>query len=112
MLPFLFSVFPWTQGWAEILFGWILTPLKKIGSGLIGYLPNLITIVIIYMVTRYAIKFFRFLALEIQNGALVLSGFHKEWAIPTFNILKFLLYAFMFIIIFPFLPGSDSSIFR
>jgi small-conductance mechanosensitive channel len=112
VLPFLFSVFPWTQGWAEILFGWILTPLKKIGSGLIGYLPNLITIVIIYMVTRYAIKFFRFLALEIQNGALVLSGFHKEWAIPTFNILKFLLYAFMFIMIFPYLPGSDSPIFQ
>jgi small-conductance mechanosensitive channel len=31
---------------------------------------------------------------------------------PTFGIVKFLLYAFMFVLIFPYLPGSNSNIFK
>ena len=31
---------------------------------------------------------------------------------PTYSIVKFLLYAFMFVLIFPYLPGSDSNIFK
>lgn len=49
---------------------------------------------------------------EIENGKLNINGFHADWAAPTFSILKFLLYAFMFVLIFPYLPGSDSDIFK
>jgi small-conductance mechanosensitive channel len=31
---------------------------------------------------------------------------------PTFNIVRVLLYAFMFIVIFPYLPGSESPVFQ
>ena len=31
---------------------------------------------------------------------------------PTFSIVRFLLLAFMFVLIFPYMPGSDSNIFR
>jgi small-conductance mechanosensitive channel len=41
-----------------------------------------------------------------------LSGFHADWAMPTYSIVRFILYAFMFVLIFPYLPGSDSNIFR
>jgi small-conductance mechanosensitive channel len=54
----------------------------------------------------------RYIFGEIENGKLEINGFHRDWAMPTFIIVKFLLYAFMLILIFPLLPGSDSNIFK
>lgn len=64
------------------------------------------------MVTKYAIQFIEFMAGEIEKGSLVISGFYPDWAKPTFGIIKVLMYAFMFIVIFPYLPGSDSPVFQ
>ena len=57
-------------------------------------------------------KFLHFLTHEIEIGKLVIPGFYRDWAQPTFNLLRIFIYAFTFIIIFPYLPGSDSPIFR
>ena len=111
-LPLLFSVFPWTRSISETLIGWVATPLKLAWIGLTNYLPNLFTIFVILAIVHYAVRFLRFIASEMENGELTLPGFYPEWAKPTFNIARFLLYMFSFIIIFPYLPGSDSPIFR
>ncbi|MEO5977544.1 MAG: mechanosensitive ion channel domain-containing protein [Chryseolinea sp.] len=111
-LPLLFSVFPWTRFIAETLTSWTLSPLKSLALGFVSYLPDLFTILVISTITHYIIKFLEFIAGEIENGSLVLSDFYPDWAKPTLNIVKFLVYAFSFIIIFPHLPGSDSPIFQ
>jgi small-conductance mechanosensitive channel len=111
-LPLLFSVFPWTRGIAETLISWILTPLKKVFGGILSYLPNLFSIIVIVTVTHYIVKFLKFIAGEIESGALQLPGFYPDWAKPTLNIIKFLVYAFSFVVIFKYLPGSDSPIFQ
>ena len=111
-LPILFSIFPWTRGWAEKLFGYVLDPLTDVLSAIFNYIPNLFTIGVIYLVTRYVVQFVEFLAGEIEKGSLVISGFYPDWAKPTFGIVKVLMYAFMFIVIFPYLPGSDSPVFQ
>lgn len=111
-LPILFSIFPWTRGWAEKLFSYVLDPLTKVLSAFFNYIPNLFTIGVIYFVTRYVVQFIEFLAGEIEKGSLVISGFYPDWAKPTFGIIKVLMYAFMFIVIFPYLPGSDSPVFQ
>jgi small-conductance mechanosensitive channel len=108
----LFSIFPWTRGLADKLFNYILSPVKNIFSAVIDYIPNLFTIAVIYLSIHYTVKFFKFLASEIENGALVISGFYPDWAMPTFNIVRVLLYAFMFVTIFKYLPGSDSPVFQ
>lgn len=53
-----------------------------------------------------------FFAREIDQENLKIAGFYRDWALPTFNIARFLLYVFMFIVIFPYLPGSKSPIFQ
>jgi len=111
-LPILFSIFPPTQRLAESLFGYILTPIKRIGLALLHYLPNLFTIIVIIIITRYFLKLVRFLSNEIAKEELKIPGFYADWAKPTFNIVRFLILAFMFIMIFPYLPGSDSPIFQ
>ncbi len=111
-IPIVFSIFPPTKRFAETMFGYILTPLKKIGISLIDYIPELITIIVIVTITRYFVRFLKFLADEIADEKLRLPGFFPDWAKPSFNILRFIIYAFMFVAIFPYLPGSDSNVFK
>lgn len=111
-LSAVFSIFPFTRGWADNLIELILSPLKGIFISIWKYLPNLFSILAIYFVMKYFIKFVRYIFSEIESEKLQLSGFHSDWAMPTFAIVRFLLYAFMFVLIFPFLPGSDSNIFK
>ncbi len=111
-LPTLFSIFPQTKGIATTLFGYVLNPVKDIVFGVVSYIPELVTIVVILVVTHYFVRFLGFLAKEIEVGNLQLPGFYSDWAHPTFNLLKIILYAFSFVIIFPYLPGSDSAVFQ
>ncbi|MDR2501573.1 MAG: mechanosensitive ion channel family protein [Treponema sp.] len=111
-LPLVFSSFPETKDLAFTLFDYILIPLKGIALGLIGYIPNLIAIVIILIVTRYAQRGLKFFASQIELERLVLPGFYPDWAQPTFNILRVLLYAFTMVVIYPYLPGSGSPVFQ
>lgn len=111
-LPIIFSIFPWTKNFADTLFGYILNPLKDIMSALWNYLPKLITIIVIIMVFRYALKGIHFLKAEIEKENLQIPGFYADWANPTYQILKVVIYAFMLVVIFPYLPGSDSPIFQ
>ena len=111
-LPILFGIFPWTQNFAETLFGYILNPVKKIALGLWNYLPNLITIIVILVVFRYVFKGLQFLKSEIEKGDLNIPGFYPDWANPTYQIIRILVLAFMIVVIFPYLPNNDSRVFQ
>ena len=111
-LPVLFGLFPWTQHLSEQLLGFILTPMWAIVRSVIDYLPNLFTIVVIVLVFRFVLKGIRFFKVEIEKGSLRIPGFHIDLANPTFQIIRVLVLAFMFIVIFPYLPGSESPVFR
>ena len=111
-LPVIFSIFPTTEGITRKIIGMIWSPVRNIMMAVVNYLPKLITIIIIYLIFKYLIRFIRFLSREVERNALVIPGFYPDWATSTYNIIRLLLYAFMFVIIFPYLPGSDSPIFR
>lgn len=108
----LFGIFPWTKHFADNLLRYFLTPLKRIIIGIRNYLPNLVTIVVICVVFRFLLKGIRFLKHEIETGALHIKGFFPDWANPTYQIIRILVLAFLMIVIFPYLPGSDSEIFK
>ncbi|NJO02495.1 MAG: mechanosensitive ion channel family protein [Bacteroidia bacterium] len=111
-LPVIFSIFPATRGIADQLLEYVLNPLKAIGVSIINYIPNLFVILIIYLCTRYTIRLVKFIAQEIESGKLVIHGFYPDWARPTYNIIRVIAYAFMFVMIFPYLPNSDSQVFQ
>jgi small-conductance mechanosensitive channel len=108
----IFSFFPWTQDWAAALFGYVLTAITSVIEAIVGYLPKLIFVIIIFFLTLYLIKFARLIFNGIAQGRITLSGFYPEWASPTFNILRLLVIAFALVIVFPYLPGSESQAFQ
>jgi len=111
-LPVLFSIFPETEAWTGTLLGWVLAPIKAALNAIVHYLPNLFTIAVIYFIFKYILKGIKYLFFEIKRENIRVRGFHTDWAVPTFNILRFMLYAFMLVLIFPYLPGSDSPAFQ
>jgi small-conductance mechanosensitive channel len=58
------------------------------------------------------IKGVEYIAGEIESEKLKITGFYPDWAQPTFNIIRFLLYVFMIAMIYPYLPGSNSGVFQ
>ena len=112
VLPIAFSIFPATEGIARTLIGYVLDPLKDFGHALIAYVPELITVLVIVLIARSFVRFLRFVGGEVESGRIELPGFYREWAMPTFNLLRVIVYAFAFILVFPYLPGSDSPAFR
>lgn len=111
-VPLLFSIFPQTKNLAYQIFSYIWNPIKAIFGGVIDYIPNLFTIFVIWYAVKYLVRFVRYLALEVQSERLKLNGFYPDWAMPTYYIVRFLLYAFMIAMVYPYLPGSESGVFQ
>ena len=111
-VPLIFYIFPPTKALAYRLLGYIWTPVKSILQGIVDYIPDLITIIIICIAIHYLIKLFKYLSNEVATERLKIPGFYPDWALPTYNIIRFLLYAFMIAMIYPYLPGSDKGVFQ
>ena len=111
-IPMLFSIFPPTQKYAEVLFGWILNLFNSFWDSFVDYLPNLIRILFILITLRYLMKFLRYVANEIEEKHLVIPGFYPDWAKATLNIIRIIVYAIALVMIFQLLPWSDSPIFQ
>ncbi|MDR1468053.1 MAG: mechanosensitive ion channel family protein [Spirochaetaceae bacterium] len=111
-IPIILSLFEPTRGLATTLFGYILSPLKNFFIAVLKYIPNMISIVVIILISRYSLRLLKFFARQITTERLKLHGFYPDWANTTFNILRILVYAFTVAMVFPLLPGSDSQAFQ
>lgn len=111
-IPLLFSFFPWTRGYSPVLFGYILHPLASLVRSFLSYIPDLIFVVVTVAVVHYLSNLLKVVSDEIRAGQITISGFYPDWARPTFQILRFIIWAFTLVIIFPYLPGSSSPAFK
>lgn len=111
-LPLVLSFFPWTQRYSDRLVGYVLDPLARVLGAIVDYLPNLLFIAIIVVVARYALKLVRLVFVALGNGTLHLGGFERDWADPTYKIVRFLIIAFVAVVMFPYLPGANSDAFK
>lgn len=111
-VPLIFIIFPQTEGLAYRLLGYIWNPIKNIFIGIVDYIPKLFTIIVIWYAVKYLVRLVLYLAREVEVGRLKINGFYSDWAMPTFHIIRFLLYAFMIAMIYPYLPGASSGVFQ
>lgn len=108
----IFSIFPETEKYVYHMFTFMGNLAKDMGNTIIHYIPNLVKIIFIYLIFKYIIKILKYFSGEIAEERIKIKGFYPDWAHSTFNILRFLLYSFMFIMIWPLLPNSNSPAFQ
>ncbi len=111
-LPLSLSIFPQTRRLANILLDYVLTPLQQIGTGLIRFIPNLFSIMIIITVAFYCLKVIRFFFRLIKQGELSFEWFYAEWALPTYQITRFLIIITALISGYPYIPCSNTAAFQ
>ncbi|MDJ0704920.1 MAG: mechanosensitive ion channel family protein [Leptolyngbyaceae cyanobacterium MO_188.B28] len=106
------SFFPWTKAFSRQIFSYLGTAAYTLWENFVGYIPNLFFIVLIVVITAYILRLIKFIFTEIRRSAIVIPGFYPEWARPTYNLMRFAIIAFAAIIVFPYLPGSNSPAFQ
>jgi len=111
-IPILFSIFPETEKLAYLLLSYVWEPAKDILLSVVKFIPNIFKMLIIYLCFKYIVRGLKYVANEIATEKLEITGFYSDWAFPTYYILRFLLYCFMVIMIWPLLPSSDSPVFQ
>jgi small-conductance mechanosensitive channel len=79
---------------------------------IIDYIPSLLVIIIVLGVVRFILHVLKLIFRGIERNSITIPGFYAEWAPTSFTLLRVLVYALTLIIIFPYLPGSDSPAFQ
>lgn len=108
----LLRLFPRSIPYAEKMLDYVVQPAQKIAVGIADYLPNLVTIALLLLLSRYTLKAVRYIAEQLQAKEIVIDGFDAEWGKPTYNIVRFLLLALTLIAVFPYLPAAESPVFQ
>ena len=111
-LPFVFSLMPETEAYAKTVFEYVMKPVHFLVGGILSFIPGLFFIIVIIFITKYLLKFLKYLTGELEREAVRLEGFHADWAKPTFNLIRVVIIAFAAVICFPYIPGSDSDAFK
>jgi len=105
-------LFPWTRGLAHNLSSIVLGPLGILGERMLGYLPNLVFLLIIAVIARFFMRFTRIFFRNVAEGAVKLPEFEPDWAHAVERIVLILIFAVALVVAYPYLPGSGSEAFK
>ena len=111
-LTLVFSLYPQTEGFAHVLMDKMNIVLSEFWKKILAFLPNLFALVVIAALTRLALRLLRFFYNGLQQGKIKFSSIHPEVVEPTYQLLRFLVFAFALVAAFPYIPGSSSPVFR
>lgn len=111
-LTLIFSLYPATEGLAQAFLEVVVEVLLNLWEKILAFLPNLVTLMAIIVLTRLALKLLRFFYDGLQRGKVRYSALHPELIEPTYQIARFLVVAFALVAAFPYIPGSSSPVFR
>jgi small-conductance mechanosensitive channel len=106
------SFFPWTHKYAVMLYESLLEALAVIGRGIWDQIPSIIFLTVLILIARYVLKTLRFVFAQVEAGKITLPGVDAEVAPITYKIMRILVIAFVAVIAYPFIPGSDSAAFK
>ncbi len=101
-----------TQDIAQILLKYVSEPLISVVLAIVGYIPNLIMLVIIAAVTRMAIRGIDLFFENLESGAFELKDFEDHWIAPTNMLVRALIIVIALVFAYPYIPGSDSRAFQ
>jgi small-conductance mechanosensitive channel len=111
-VPLVLGFFRWTRPYASTLRSAAVVPVERVLRAVLDYLPDLFFLIVIVLATRLVLRVVRLVFEAIGRGALAIDGFDREWADPTYKIVRFLVLAFALVMLFPYLPGSNSEAFK
>lgn len=92
----------------EGVWGFVSKIYLELQQSVIDFLPSLIFILFVGAFTHFVIRIVRVIFDGIISGSIQIKGFYREWGEPTYVLARLLIIIFALLVVFPYLPGSDS----
>ena len=106
------GLFEWTRTLAETVANTVRSVIGGVWSGFVNYLPDFVTSVVIISLAYLIIKLFKLVFEGMARQRIKIPGFYPEWSKTSYNLLRLLIIALTIVVVFPYLPGSDSPAFQ
>lgn len=111
-VPLMLSLLPATRPLAGRVVPLVLEPVRNLSLAAIGYLPRLVSLIIIIVMVRYLLRMLTLVMRLVGRGAIRIPGFDAEWADQTERLLRIAVVLGTVMILYPFLPGAGSEVFK
>jgi small-conductance mechanosensitive channel len=111
-LGLVLGFFPYTRPWGETLLGSLLDALGGFGMGILRSLPDLLFVLLIFVVTRFIVRVVRVFFDGVQAGRVHVGWVDETTARPTERLMTAIIWLFALVAAYPYLPGSGSEAFK
>jgi small-conductance mechanosensitive channel len=108
----LLGLFDWTRGSAEAIARIVASLFGGIWDSFTSYLPDLLTAIVIIGIAHIVIRLCKLVFDGMARQRIKVPGFYPEWSRTSFNLLRVFIVALTLVVVFPYLPGSDSPAFQ
>ncbi len=111
-VPLILRAFPRTESLGRQIGRVVLTPFARLWNGFVAFLPDLVFLLILGVITWLVSRSVRLFFHEVERGTIRIPSFESEWAPFTSRMINALLVIAAFIIGFTSLPISQLPVFQ
>jgi small-conductance mechanosensitive channel len=104
--------FPYTEPWGKQAGSYVLDSLKELGSTVLSGVPGLLVVFLIFIATRWLVRMANLLFVQVATGRISVTWMDADVAHATNRIFSAIVWIFAIIVVFPFIPGSQTQAFK
>jgi small-conductance mechanosensitive channel len=82
------------------------------GGGILDRIPDLLFLAVLFVLTRYTLRGLHLVLGAVERGEIALRGFEREWAEPTYKLLRIGVVMLALVVAYPYIPGSGTDAFK
>lgn len=112
LLSYIFSLFPWTQGWGARLGAIAFDLARSAADAVVRALPGIFLAALVLLAFRLLTQLVSRLLDLVGSRRLEVPGLHPELVKPTKQLVRVFLWIAAIVIVYPLIPGSDSPAFK
>jgi small-conductance mechanosensitive channel len=111
-LTFVLKRFPYSQPWGEQLGTFLIKIFERLGSGALQSIPGIFTVLVIFLLTKIAVRLIGIVFHEVELRGQPIAWFHPDTVRATRRLVVALIWIFALIIAYPYIPGSNTEAFK
>jgi small-conductance mechanosensitive channel len=90
----------------------VLRLLEWLSAGIVSAIPGLVTIGVIFFITRGIVEILNLFFNRVQSGTVQVPFLHAETVSATRQIVTVIVWALAVAVAYPYIPGSSSDAFK
>lgn len=111
-LGFSLKRFPYTRPWGERLTQYLVDVGVSIGGAIIRTIPDLIIVVVIFLLAKFIIDLLKTVFERVEQGKLEFVWLDQDTVNPTRRLISAAIWLFALVMAYPYIPGSGSEAFK